>query len=428
MWARDGTYLSGLVIRRPERSPGTFGVYARRTERERVARAERASDRGGQVGGAATEHRRGRDPTRDREIREPRSLPQGHRQRVAGARERRRPTRDPIPRAERDVPTRHGDETAIVAPESEWSADDLDGRRGPVVPDERLGRRERERIRRPRRGDAVTKMTEASVVLHGGAQAHSLDADHRATNRTRSPGRMSVGGSFDGSKIRVSVRPMSRQPPGEASGYTAVWPSATATAPAGTCSRGRPSRGATIRRSRMPQYAKPGRNPRKYARYSRPVWSATSSSPETLDRDAVSSRSGPSYTVGMSIERPGVAGAVPSDDRMRSASRSARAMSAAPGVSPWTQSVSTSSLRKVPSAVPTPPFRTNKSACAAAAAGLVISAPASVRERRVPSDSYVRSTNPSRATRMPIPRASCHIADPGGAKTTSSWPPVAACM
>ena len=53
-------------------------------------------------------------------------------------------------------------------------------------------------------------------------------------------------------------------------------------------------------------------------------------------------------------------------------------MSAAPGVSPWTQSVSTSSLRKVPSAVLTPPFRTNKSACAAAAAGLVISAPASV--------------------------------------------------
>src|SRR5439155_26355554 len=75
MWARDGTYLSGLVIRRPERLPGTFGVYARRTEGERVARAERASDRGGQVGGAATEHRRGRDPTRDREIREPRSLP-----------------------------------------------------------------------------------------------------------------------------------------------------------------------------------------------------------------------------------------------------------------------------------------------------------------------------------------------------------------
>src|SRR5438128_954909 len=255
MWARDGTYLSGLVIRRPERLPGTFGVYARRTEGERVARAERASDRGGQVGGAATEHRRGRDPTSDREIREPRSLPQGHRQRVAGARERRCPTRDPIPRAERDVPTRHGDETAIVAPERERSADDLDGRRGPVVPDERLRRRERERIRWSRRRHAVAKVAEASPVLYGGTQAHRLDADHRATNRTRSAGRMRVGGSFDGSKIRVSVCPMSRHPPGESSGYTAVWPSATATAPAGTRSRGRPRRGATIRGSSMPQYA-----------------------------------------------------------------------------------------------------------------------------------------------------------------------------
>src|SRR5437870_10709041 len=106
MWARDGTYLSGLVIRRPERLPGTFGVYARRTEGERVARAESASDRGGQVGGAATEHRRGRDPTRDREIRELRSLPQRHRQRVAGARARRWSTRDPIPPVGRDPPSR----------------------------------------------------------------------------------------------------------------------------------------------------------------------------------------------------------------------------------------------------------------------------------------------------------------------------------
>src|SRR2546428_12378977 len=160
MWARDGTYLSGLVIRRPERLPGTFGVNARWTERERVARAERASDRGRQVGGAAAEDGLDGDPTRDREIRDPRSLPRDHRQRLADARERRRPTRDPIPRAERDVPTRHGDETAIVAREGEWP-DDLHGRRGLVVADERLRRREREGISRSRRGDAVAKVTEA---------------------------------------------------------------------------------------------------------------------------------------------------------------------------------------------------------------------------------------------------------------------------
>ena len=58
--------------------PGTFGVYARRTEGERVARAERASDRGGQVGGAAAEHGLDVNATRDGEIREPRSLPQSH--------------------------------------------------------------------------------------------------------------------------------------------------------------------------------------------------------------------------------------------------------------------------------------------------------------------------------------------------------------
>src|SRR5437762_3125343 len=104
---------------------------------------------------------------------------------------------------------------------------------------------------------------------------------------------MSTGGSLVLSNTRTSVRPISRQPPGESKGYTDVCPSTTATDPAGTRSRGRGRRGATMRASRTPQYAKPGRNPRKKARYSRPVWSPIRSSTESFDRSAVSRRSGP---------------------------------------------------------------------------------------------------------------------------------------
>src|SRR6266568_4998879 len=68
-----------------------------------------------------------------------------------------------------------------------------------------------------------------------------------------------------------------------------------------------------------------------------------------------------------------------------SASRTARAMSGAPGVSPCTQSVSTASFRNVPSTAVTPPFFTNERACRTPSAGSVSTEPAIARDCSVPS-------------------------------------------
>src|SRR5437764_6623547 len=112
---------------------------------------------------------------------------------------------------------------------------------------------------------------------------------------------------------------------------------------------------------------------------------------------------------------------------LANASRIARAISGAPGVSPWTHSVSTASLRNVPSTAVTPPSLTNERACRTASAGSVSTEPAIERDCSVPSASYARSTKPSRATFIPTPLASFAIAEPGGATITSSCPPFAAC-
>ena len=65
----------------------------------------------------------------------------------------------------------------------------------------------------------------------------------------------------------------------------------------------------------------------------------------------------------------------------------AAAIAGAPGVSPCRQSVSTASSWNGPSWARTPPSRTKDRACVAATCGSVCSAPASLRERRVPSAS-----------------------------------------
>src|SRR5438477_12263353 len=94
--------------------------------------------------------------------------------------------------------------------------------------DERLRGGERGGIGGPRRRDALAKVIEPAAILDRRAESGRVDVDHRATNRTRSPGRMSTGGSLVLSNTRTSVRPISRQPPGESKGYTDVCPYATA--------------------------------------------------------------------------------------------------------------------------------------------------------------------------------------------------------
>ena len=61
-----------------------------------------------------------------------------------------------------------------------------------------------------------------------------------STNRTHRPGPISAGGSRSTSHSATSVLPISCQPPGDALGYTALNPPASATDPAGTRSAIRP--------------------------------------------------------------------------------------------------------------------------------------------------------------------------------------------
>src|SRR5438094_6592187 len=120
-----------------------------------------------------------------------------------------------------------------VTAEREWSTDGLDGGGTGVVADKGLRGGERERIGGAGRRHALAKVIEAAAILDGRAQSGRVDVHHRATNRTRSPGRISDGGSLALSKTRTSVRPINRQPPGESKGYIDVCPSAIATDPAG---------------------------------------------------------------------------------------------------------------------------------------------------------------------------------------------------
>ena len=73
-----------------------------------------------------------------------------------------------------------------------------------------LGEAARGEVREPR----------TAAILDGEEQpgADDLDPGHVGTNRTRSPGASSAGGSPAGSNITVAVEPRSRQPPGESRG------------------------------------------------------------------------------------------------------------------------------------------------------------------------------------------------------------------
>ena len=66
-----------------------------------------------------------------------------------------------------------------------------------------------------------------------------------------------------GRNIAIGVRPINRQPPGVANGYTPVWLPAIPTLPGGVLRRGLTKRGVTSASGNSPRYAKPGTNPRK---------------------------------------------------------------------------------------------------------------------------------------------------------------------
>src|SRR6266540_1719643 len=91
---------------------------------------------------------------------------------------------------------------------------------------------------------------------------------------------------------------------------------------------------------------------------------------------------------------------------LSSASRAARTMFCAPGMSPWQQMVWTAMSISTPSIVRTLPSMAIFTAWAAARWGSVMSELGSLRETRVRSTLYARSANPSDATRMPILRQS----------------------
>ena len=108
-----------------------------------------------------------------------------------------------------------------------------------AFPTRRLPTRSESAVGRARRGDAEVGVPRPPEVLHGASGNRREHADRRrtlagpsrprpnpprnarlrhATNRTRSPSSSSAGGLRRGSNSASGVRPMTCQPPGEASG------------------------------------------------------------------------------------------------------------------------------------------------------------------------------------------------------------------
>src|SRR5207249_1750542 len=236
---RDGAYLSGVVMGTEGGKARPVRVYAGCPERKSLAGAPWAADSGRQIRRPASEDRFGRYPTGHREVGESGALAADHGERLAGTGESRGPPRHDTPAPQRHIASGNGDDAWAVAAEREGSTDDLDRGGTGLIADKGLRGGERERIGGAGRRHALAKVIEAAAILDGRAQSGRVDVHHRATNRTRSPGRISGGGSLALSKTRTSVRPINRQPPGESKGYIDVCPSAIATDPAGTRSRGR---------------------------------------------------------------------------------------------------------------------------------------------------------------------------------------------
>ena len=101
-----------------------------------------------------------------------------------------------------------------------------------------------------------------------------------------------------------------------------------------------------------------------------------------------------------------------------SPARTAAARSAAPGVSPCTQIVSTFKENVEPSRAATLRSRTIRTARSAAWPGSDTTAPATCRGVNEPSFSYERSANPSAATERPSRDAAERSSDPGNPTST----------
>jgi len=121
-----------------------------------------------------------------------------------------------------------------------------------AVAHQTVGQRSRRRVQRAGAWHPEVGPARPSSVLHQDRRAHVVHLDgHRSVeavaswNLTRVPGVSSAGCGRRTSHRTTSVRPRSRQPPGDSVGYTPHHRPARATAPAGTRVRGDSSRGTS---------------------------------------------------------------------------------------------------------------------------------------------------------------------------------------
>ena len=186
-----------------------------------------------------------------------------------------------------------GARTANVCPDERH----LDGRRPGLVADEQVGD-----------GEATTRSHAPPIgtprcVQSGRPASWMLVSNPGSrTSSISRPGRNGRGRPAGGawgirpvrSHIGASVRPMMRQPPGIANGYTAVWAPAMPTLPAGMrCSRRRQA-GRRDLRGQRPKVGEPRCEPKKEHAGTPPrAWSSTTSLVLMSLRAATSARSGP---------------------------------------------------------------------------------------------------------------------------------------
>src|SRR6202041_400963 len=175
-----------------------------------------------------------------------------------------------------------------------------------IIPNQSVAKSQRDAIGRAGRRNTCGTKAVPSQILHCGLQAggQHLNRAHRCSSaancaaeigvkRTRSPIERKLIASRSARNIAMGVRPINRQPPGVANGYTPVWLPAIPTLPGGVLRRGRSSRGVASACGNSPKYAKPGTNPRKYTMYVTEACNSITASGVIPRRLATSPKSGP---------------------------------------------------------------------------------------------------------------------------------------
>ena len=127
-------------------------------------------------------------------------------------------------------------------------------------------------VKRP--GERTRKTGRRRPAAAARTRARSRQAPRpRSNSHAVARGEQGDGGSAAASKSRTEVRPISRQPPGEADGIDAgLALRRSRRCPAGTRGRGVVRRGAASSGGRPVRYAKPGANPTKATRYRAAAW------------------------------------------------------------------------------------------------------------------------------------------------------------